>query len=75
MLIISKNVDKNNLSNNKDKRPDSDYDKDQLKMGIEIEKEHTTDEETAKIIAKDHLDEISDYYSRLKKMESEAEKE
>jgi hypothetical protein len=44
-------------------------------MGIEIEKEHTTDEALAKEIAMDHLKEIPDYYTRLKKMEDKAEKQ
>jgi len=49
-----------------------DYDPEQIKMGIEVEKEHTTDPAIAERIAKDHLAEIPDYYTRLKKMESEA---
>ena len=44
----------------------------ELKMGIEVEKEHTTDIATAERIALDHLAEIPDYYTRLKKMEDEA---
>jgi len=55
--------------------PDSSFDKDQLEMGIEVEMEHTDDKEEAKKIAKDHLVEFSDYYTRLKKMEDEAEEE
>jgi len=50
-------------------------DSNELKMGISIEKEHTPDEETAERIAIDHLAELPDYYSRLKKMEGEGEKE
>jgi len=45
----------------------------QIKMGKEIEKEHTNDPEEAKKIAMDHLVEFPDYYDRLKKMEKEAE--
>lgn len=41
----------------------------QLKMGIEVEKEHTDDEEKAKEIAMDHLTEDPEYYSKLKKIE------
>jgi len=44
----------------------------QLAMGIKIEDEHTNDPELAKEIALDHLAEIPDYYTRLKKMEHEA---
>lgn len=51
---------------------DKDVDPTELKMGIEIEKEHTKNPEIARRIAIDHLEEISDYYTRLKKMESEA---
>lgn len=40
----------------------------QLKMGIEVEKEHTKDEKTAREIALDHLSEKPDYYTKLKKM-------
>jgi hypothetical protein len=52
--------------------PDEQFDAMQLNRGIEIEKEHTDDPELAKEIAKDHLAEIPDYYTRLDKMESEA---
>jgi hypothetical protein len=58
-----------------DTRQDEDYDPEELRMGIEVEKEHTDDEELAKRITKDHLDEFKDYYSRLKKMEDQAKKE
>ena len=44
----------------------------ELAMGIEIEKEHTGNPQLAKTIALDHLAEIPDYYTRLKKMEREA---
>ena len=53
-------------------RPDSDFDADELELGIKIEMEHTDNKEEAKDIAKDHLSEIKDYYTRLKKMEAEA---
>jgi len=48
------------------------YDPEQLSMGIEVEKEHTDDEEIAVLIAAHHLDEIPDYYTRLKAMEDES---
>jgi len=41
-------------------------------MGIKVEMEHTTDKTLAERVAKDHLTEIPDYYTRLDKMESEA---
>ena len=46
---------------------------DELEKGIEIEMEHTEDPEVARRIAMDHLMEIPDYYTRLIKMEKEAE--
>ena len=58
----------------KDTRPDDDYDKEQLKRGIEVEKEHTLNEVISKIIAKDHLDEFPNYYTGLDAMEAELEK-
>jgi hypothetical protein len=53
----------------------SDFDANELAMGIEIEKEHTKDEKVAAEIARDHLSEIPDYYTRLKKMEKQANSE
>jgi hypothetical protein len=43
----------------------------QLLKGIEIEFEHTKDEETAKTIAMDHIFEDPKYYDKLKKIEGE----
>jgi hypothetical protein len=56
---------------------EDDVDAEELKLGIEIELEHTTDPETAKRISLDHLAEHkkSDYYTRLKKMEEEMNRE
>jgi hypothetical protein len=45
----------------------------ELEMGIKVELEHTTSKRLAKEIAMDHLTEIPDYYTRLKKMEKEGE--
>lgn len=45
----------------------------ELEKGIEVEKEHTSDEEVAREIALDHLLEFPDYYTRLHDMEQEAE--
>ena len=47
----------------------------QLDMGEPIEHEHTKDHTLAMDIALQHLDEIPDYYTRLKKMEADAKKE
>lgn len=52
--------------------PDDQFNADELAKGIKVEMEHTDDEATAKAIAKDHLTEIPDYYTRLLKMEAEA---
>ncbi len=41
----------------------------QLEMGIKVEKEHTTSNQLAKEIDLQHLDEIPDYYSKLRKVE------
>ena len=46
----------------------------QLEMGEPIEHEHTKDHTLARDIALQHLDEIPDYYTRLKKMEADAKK-
>ena len=43
--------------------------KTQLKKGIKVEKEHTSDAVIAREIALDHLAEMPDYYDRLSDME------
>lgn len=53
--------------------PDHLFNERELRMGIRIEMEHTHDQRLAKEIAKDHLVEIKDYYTRLVRMEREAE--
>jgi hypothetical protein len=52
----------------------NDVDPKELALGIKIEVEHTSSKRIAEQIALDHLAEIPDYYSRLVKMEKEAEK-
>ena len=47
---------------------------DQLKKGIQVEKEHTTYGQTAREIALDHLAEDPNYYTKLKKANLEEEK-
>lgn len=44
----------------------------QLKKGIKVEAEHTTNASKAREIALDHLGEIPDYYDRLDNMEQKA---
>ena len=41
----------------------------EIKMGIKIEHEHTGDKRMARMIALQHLEELPDYYTRLKKAE------
>ena len=56
-----------------DGKSDAEYPKDELRKGIEVEKEHTDDPEKAKEIAKDHLEEHPTYYEALAKMEKKLE--
>jgi len=51
---------------------DGEYDSHELSMGMKVEMEHTNCELIATKISEDHLAEIPDYYTRLKKMEEEA---
>lgn len=51
----------------KDPRPDSDYDPEQLAIGIKVETEHTNNPAVASKICKDHLDEDRNYYRKLVK--------
>ena len=64
--IIMKDLGKHDFE------PDGNFNPKELKRGIEVEKEHTNSELVAKLIAKDHLSEIPDYYTRLGKMEAGA---
>ena len=50
----------------------NDVDPKELEMGIGVEYEHTISKFISKRIALDHLAEIPDYYTRLKRMEEEA---
>lgn len=50
--------------------PDSAFDPVQLRAGIKVELEHTSDRAVAKEIAKDHLKEDPKYYIKLRKMEA-----
>lgn len=54
-------------------KPITSYNLDQILTGIQVETEHTDDLMTALEIALDHLEEIPDYYTRLKKMEEQAQ--
>ena len=60
------------LSEGKSKDYKGSYDPEQIKMGVAVEVEHTPNKLVAEKIAKDHLVEIKDYYTHLKKMEKSA---
>ena len=47
--------------------------KKQLQMGTKVEFEHTTSKKEARITALQHLDELPDYYTKLKKIETQKE--
>ena len=51
--------------------PDSSFNSEQLRLGIQIEKEHTNNLEIAKLIAKDHLISEPKYYNKLAMVEPE----
>ena len=53
----------------------SQVNKSELRKGIKVEMEHTSDRCTAQCIAMDHLAEIPDYYTRLARMERQAKTE
>lgn len=57
------------------KKKREEYDQEQLDMGISVEAEHTGNPQLAAVIAANHLDEIPDYYTRLKAMEEEAKEQ
>jgi len=49
-----------------------DVDIDEYEMGLEVETEHSGDDDVINHIILDHLAEVPDYYTRLAKMEDEA---
>lgn len=66
-LMEEDKVDSTGLKHSGD--PDDNFDEEQLRMGIEIEKEHSDDIAIRTAIAKAHLAEFPKYYDALKKME------
>lgn len=60
------------LSEGRSKGEEIGPDPKELEMGIKVEMEHTTMPIISRKIVMDHLAEISDYYTRLYKMETEA---
>jgi hypothetical protein len=73
--IIQENELKKYIIGKHNDVPDDQFDFKQLKMGIQVEYEHTDSYDIAKAIAKDHLMELPDYYTRLANMEKEGFKE
>lgn len=53
-----------------DKRMPDDFDPEQMRMGIDVEMEHTNDSKLAAEIAMDHLTEDPVYYTKLKTIET-----
>ncbi len=51
-----------------DNVPNTEFNSDALAKGIKHEMEHTTDEQVASEIAKDHLKEDPQYYDKLEQM-------
>jgi hypothetical protein len=51
-------------------KTDAAFDPKQIRMGAKVEAEHTKNKKLAHEIARDHLAEIPDYYTRLKRMEA-----
>jgi len=68
---LNKNLKEADLE--KEEKPD------QVKMGMEVEKEHNDltsgDPKLVKMIVMAHLKEIPDYYTRLKEMEEDAKED
>ena len=58
----------------KPKKKPGEYNKKQLKKGTKVESEHTTSKKLQKNIAKNHLDEDSNYYKKLDKIEKKTNK-
>jgi len=58
-----------------DSMNEEDFDAEALAEGIEVEMEHTDDEETAKEIAMDHLAEDPEYYIKLREVEDDGDSE
>jgi len=52
-----------------DKKQPKDFSQKELRKGMKVEKEHTTDKDIAVEIAMDHLSEDKKYYRKLAKME------
>lgn len=50
------------------------FDPAQLRRGIEVEQEHSSNLHVAETISRQHLEEMPDYYSRLDRMEKTGKK-
>lgn len=51
------------------------YDSKEMNIGIGVEKEHSSNIDIRKEISRDHLEEFSNYYTRLKEMEEKLKKD
>jgi hypothetical protein len=71
---IKNSVPLKNIGKHRDV-PDEKFNPEELAMGIKVEYEHTDDPGISKEIAKDHLSELPDYYTRLREMEEVGEME
>jgi len=58
----------------KERLKPSQVNKSELRKGIKVEMEHTSDRCVAQCIAMDHLAEIPNYYTLLAKMERDAKR-
>jgi hypothetical protein len=54
------------LGGKSDRTPDSKFDVKQLRLGVKEESEHTKNKALQKEIAKDHLAETPNYYTKLR---------
>ena len=72
-LVEDKAADGGDGLGRNDDKPESAFDPAALEAGIKVEKEHTDSVEKAESIAKDHLSEDPEYYTKLAKMEAKDE--
>lgn len=67
--IIGNELKKRDIIIGKSTKPDSYFNREQLRIGTKVELEHTNSPDIAKRIAKDHLEESPRYYIELQKLE------
>lgn len=71
-IIFSKNYKDKIPGGLADNKIPQDFDKNSLQKGINIQKQHTSDDNIAKQIAMDHLTEDKNYYQKLQKIQKKA---